>query len=483
MSNSTNYVKYKKNSVLKKIIIIIAAIIVVILMLGIKNATRIEHSMFVTAIGIDKSPDDPNKVLVTFQIVPPQVTSQSSTDIDKVIVTSINEDSLEKAVAMVHNYMSAVVNLSHTRAVVFSEDIAKDGILKYLTSISSNKMYDTNMYVLVCRGSAQTYLESISQDTEVNPLLYYNIIRNSQYISSSSKTVTVMQFLKQLYDPNVQPTAPVCNIVDNASASNNSSDESKSKNEQSGIQSQNQENSKKPTTAEPTNPEESGEKQQQSSDSSSSKSEEGKDDKSSAAGKIDNTESSNENVIKQKSNIKIEIGGMAVFDNDKLVGFLNNDETAYHLMLNSKITNYYINIAHSGENNKEVETNVYLWQQKNSTIKVNLKGDTPLIDITIPLNANILDTESKTFNFYDTEYMNKMKNLIIEKLEKSMNSYINKMQKEYKVDIDDYIEYSKKSFLTTTEMNDYDWNKRFLNAKIKVNFDIRFVVSGLSTMK
>lgn len=460
--SKTEILKVNNTSIIKKVLIIIVVFVVLTIMIGTKNINKIDHAMFVTAIGIDKSPTDPNKILVTFQIVPPQVTSQSSTDVSKVIVTSLNEDSLEKAVAATHNYMSALINFSHTRAIVFSEEIARNGILKYLNSISSNHMYDTNMYVLVSRSSAQKYLESMSQTDEVNPILYYNIIRNSFNISSTTKPVTVMQFLKQLYDPYVDPTSAVCNVISNSKTANLMT------------------NNKKPTLAESSDPINYSDKESQNPSSGATSSSKNNDN---SEGKIDNTKNSDENIIQQKSNVKIEIGGMAVFSDDKLVGFLNLDETAYHLMLNNKIKSYYLSIKHPGEKEKVVKTNIRLGQIYKAKVHVNLKSNTPLIDILVPLSAYILDTEDKTYDFYNEEYMNKMKEYIIKELEKNVLSYTKKLQNDYMIDIDDYIEYCKDNFLTSKEMNEYDWKSKYLKAKIKVNFDIRFLTTGLSVEK
>ena len=340
MSNTKkDYVKKHPNSWALRVVKIVVILIIIVSMFGLKNSSSMEHSTFVIGIGIDVSPTDPNKTLVTFQIVPPQITSQSSSDMDKVVVTSIDADSLESAVSLVHNYLSTIVNFSHTRVVVFGQEIAKQGINNYISSLTSNPTYDTNMFVMVCKETAQEYLESISQDMEVNPTLYYNIIRNAQFISGSTKSITLMQFLQALYDPYLEPTASLCSVTD--------SKEDKQASEQT------KENVIKPEETQQSAAQPPGEGEQQNAQEttqggsqvkedtstsskppkeSSEEEESSEKSKGSLEGETDNTTGKTADNILQKSNAKIQISGMAIFDGDKMVGTITPEETAYYLM-------------------------------------------------------------------------------------------------------------------------------------------------------
>lgn len=492
MSNTKkDYVKRHPTSWALRVVKIVVMIIIIVSMLGLKNSSSMEHSTFVIGIGIDVSPTDPNKTLVTFQIVPPQITSQSSSDMDKVVVTSIDADSLEAAVSLIHNYLSTIVNFSHTRVVVFGQEIARQGVNEYITALTSNPSYDTNMFVMVCKETAQEYLESISQDIEVNPSLYYNIIRNSQFISGSTKAVTLMQFLQAIYDPYVEPTASLCSVTD--------SKEDKQASEQT------KENIKRPEETQQSAAQPPGEGEQQNAqettqggtqvkedtstsskppEESSEEEESSEKEKSSLEGETDNTTGKTNDNIMQKSNAKIQVSGMAVFDGDKMVGSLSAEESAYYLMTTNTLKGFYPSLTHtSTKDNKVVHTNLYIWQEKRADIKVDVSQETPVIFINIPLNISILDTEKYTFDFYDNNYMNQMRDHIEAKLTQDLNLYFEKTQKEYKVDITDFSKYAKKSFINNQAMEEYHWSEKFPNATIKTSFQLKFVTSSLSNKK
>ncbi|MEG1008904.1 MAG: Ger(x)C family spore germination C-terminal domain-containing protein [Clostridia bacterium] len=335
----------KKNILLT--IKVIICILVIFFMINLDNTQRIEHSTFVSAIGIDKSKNE-NKILVTYQIVPPQITNESTPDLDKYSTTTVETETMEEAVAIIHNYISTVVNFSHARAIIFSKEIAELGCIEYINSIVTNPTYNSNMFVMVCSTSAQKYLESMSKDLEVNPILYYNVIRNANYISSSIQPVTAIEFLRDYYLPNVNPIATMCSVIED----------------------KNKENTKDIKSV-----------------SNSSEKE------------IDNIEKKDGN-IEKKSKSKIEAGGMAIFDKDKLIGTLNLDETAYYLMINSKLRLYNTNTKID-----KFKVGLLIRQKGKTNISVCIKEENPVIKINVPLQVSVAAKDE----FYTTYVRRKRK--------------------------------------------------------------------------
>ena len=453
--------KADKNNVVKRtikfLVIIFSSILLILFMNGTANASKIDHSTFAMAIGIDKSQNDENKILVSFQIVPPQVTSQNGGDIEKVIVTSLETESLEKAISLIHNYMSTFVNFSHTRAIIFSEEVAKEGIFKYVNSISSNNIFDTNMYVMVSRGSAKEYLENISKDTEINPTLYYNIVNNAYEASSTTYPITIMEFLRLYHEDGLNPIAPVCSIIENTN-SNILDQSTKQENKDNNEDKQNDN-------------EESNKSQNQDSKNQDSKSEDSKNKESTSSSE-------------SESKIKIEIGGIAVFEQDKLKGDIEKEMIPYYLMIDKKIENCFTTVTHKDYKTDEmVDTNLYFVQRDSAKIKVNINGRNPIIDITVTLYAYVTDTKNHTFNMYDTEYMNYLKSNISSSLEKNMNEYLSKTQNEFNLSINDFIHYIKLKFMTENELKNYNFDEKYKDIKFNVKFNIKFGSSNLNVKK
>jgi hypothetical protein len=182
-----------------------------------------------------------------------------------------------------------------------------------------------------------------------------------------------------------------------------------------------------------------------------------------------------------------EILGTAVFKNDKLVGHLNLEETAYHLMFSSILKSHYltignensnivadINNATNQENNESDEnrTKVYIEQTSKAGITINSTGDKPYISLVIPIKVKILDN-GKDSNIAGN--ISKLKDRITTALKNNIKAYLNKVQKVYNCDIDSFGKYFRGSFATTYNLEDYDWLKKYKDAKIDYVFSIDFI--------
>lgn len=449
-----------RNKFVKIIAIFILIVIIVTIILSLQNSNNLEHSAFVVAIGIDKSPTDEEKVLITFQIIPPQVAQDSSSNLSKSIVTSLDEYSINSAIGKIQNYMSTLINFSHTRVLVISQEIAKEGVIKYINGIAGSSQFDTNMYIMISTSKAKEYLESLPEKTEINPVLYYNIIKNTENLDSATKTVTLTEFLKSYYAPEGHSIATLCSMI------------SSNRDDEDTVGAGKEDNSNDNTNKKDNN--------SSSGVSNDEKSENESNDSNSESSENDNSG----NDVSKKSDIKIQIGGIAVFKKDKLIGTLDRDLSTIHLMVSNKIKNAYIKINHPNkDNSKEIISNVYLWQSSGRKISINIDQPTPTIDINIPINASINDTEDLEYFFYDREYMDKMKSYIEKKLASMANEYFNKTQKEYGVDIDDFHKILRRKFIFKKDYLEYNWDEKYKQTKVNVNFDIRFISPGISVKK
>lgn len=414
----------------KKILFTLILLFACFKAIGLKNANLVNHITFVSAIGIDKIQDNDEKILVTFQIVPPQVSLENGSDSAEVLITSVEADSIEQAITYMHNYISSVVNFSQTRAIIFSEEIARDGLQKYLSSISSSSTLDTNMYVIVAENeSAKDFLEAINKNAEMNPFNYFNVIKNSEFIGSSSQLVTVMDFLKLLNDP-LQSATVTLGRLENITENENGSQ-----------------------GTDPT------QNQGQTNEANSSDT---------------HTKEAND---EPQTNVLID--GVAIFKDDKMIGTLTGQETAFHLMINKTVNVFFYQLIQEKEGEK-IATSLYCWQNQKSKIQFDQSN---FIDITIPLNVSVVQTKENTFDFYNEEYMQTLRNDLIEALTLDFDTYFKKLQTEYKTDIDGLMKKIKYRFLTQKDIDNYEMNNHFCSANIRVHFDIKFVTSGLSNKK
>ena len=124
---------------------------------------------YVVALGIDKAEKEEAKYDITIQFANPVTISGGASQeggkggkesIKNITVTA---PSIYSAVNVANHIVSKVFTLSHTKVVVFSEEIAKAGIKDILETIGRSSDIRPNTYFTVCKSSAKDFLESVQR--------------------------------------------------------------------------------------------------------------------------------------------------------------------------------------------------------------------------------------------------------------------------------------------------------------------------------
>ena len=115
----------KINSTLKKISILILIILFIFSFSPSYRALNLDNAAFVAAMGIDKS--DTNNLKVSFEFLSPSSSGEGSSEMTPVI-NSVDCSSITNGINMMNAYLGRKVNLSHCKLIVFSEELAKEGI-------------------------------------------------------------------------------------------------------------------------------------------------------------------------------------------------------------------------------------------------------------------------------------------------------------------------------------------------------------------
>lgn len=168
-----------------------------------------------------------------------------------------------------------------------------------------------------------------------------------------------------------------------------------------------------------------------------------------------------------------EIMGTAIIKNNKLIGFLNDEETRDLIFIRNEIK--------GGVLTEEV-------QKKNEPVTVSLeifKSNTklkPVIDnnnITMNLNINTtvaIDEIDKNVNFFKDEDRMKLEKYAEKSLKDRIDLLIEKMQKDYDADIFGFAEKLQEDKMQVWKAIGDNWDGTF--KKIKVNVDTKIYIKN-----
>lgn len=159
---------------------IIAPVLIILLFCGCSDATEPDTLGYVVAIGIDEA--EKQGYDITLQFANPDKISGGAGEEggkgggDSIENITVTASGIYSAVNIANHIVSKTFVLSHTKLIVFSRDVCKEGIAKFLETIGRSSDIRPNTYFGMSEGRARDFLEAVNPDTEVNPVRYYTMI-------------------------------------------------------------------------------------------------------------------------------------------------------------------------------------------------------------------------------------------------------------------------------------------------------------------
>ncbi len=391
--------------IIKMLSLVLVTVISIVSLSGCYDSNDIEDLAYVIAIGIDKA--DGKNFKLTFQTAVPK--SIAGGEGESVDIKTFKTDNFLSGLKKTSGYLDRQIDLSHVEIIVVSEEIAKEGIIAFLNGLQNNIEIRPNVNIIVSAEGAQKYIESIQPKLSSSPAKYYELLFKSIEADFLVKDTQLEDYLYRAKNRSSQPVA-IYTDVDKAISDKSGDDKP-------------QEDSKK-------------------SEGGSEK----KDKK------------------EQKS---MAIKGLAVFNLDKMVGKLNEDEAMlFALMTTTK--NKQIEIDDPLDKRFKVLGSVK--KTKSSMTKVILNNGKPQININLKLNIDIKAVQSD--NDYDNpEKSAKLEIAYEEYLKKGLTDLFNKTSKEFKSDIFGFSQIAKRNFKTIDEWDKAKWEDKFPKAEYKLNID------------
>lgn len=455
----------------KKILIILLVIVITAFFLtDFSSIYTIDDYAYVIAMGLDNSDD--SDLILSLQIAIPAGSSKgsesSSSQSSSSIVSTVKCKNINGGVNLINDYLGQKLNLSYCKAMVFSEDIAKQGIGNYICTATNDIEIRPSCDIIVSKCSALDYITNSKPLLENLSSKYYEIASSSQKDTGLTRTISLMSFYNRYYDSLCEPYAPLSSIEEsNESGKANKTSQANQANQLNQANQSEQINSnasinKKESEANSEDAKNEVQGKTLNSDKNSDNSN-GGDSSSSSGGKSES--SSKKDVEKDNANAKIKNQGLAIFKDDKLIGEISREETLCYMLVSGKLKDAVINIPSPFEDSDYVSLNISSVHSKN---KVEIKNGTPFITCKISLSARVLSS-TKTSN-----YLSKENSLA---LEYATNSYLNanitdflyKTSKELKSDFIGFGRNAVRSFKTMDDWKNYDWLNKYQNSEFNVN--------------
>lgn len=394
----------------KKIICLLLIITISSISLtGCYSTRGLETLAYAVAIGIDKGDGD-NKIKLTLQLAVLSDSSSEgggSTQSQQSTVTSVDCSSIDTGISLVNSYISKKINLSHCKAIVFSEEYAYEGVSEELFTLVNNLEIRPDCNIIISRCKAIDYLDNVKPTLESVSARYYELILNSSEYTAYSENIALKDFYNSLLNSSSSPYAILGGI-------NNKSTQ------------------KEYTTSSLYDSE--------------------------GSYKADETPIISPNGIENM--------GLAIFSGDKLVGELDGSQTLSHMLITNNLKSAVISVPNPYSQGSTIS--MYITQSKGTKTNLKFINNYPYITCDINVSGDILSLE-EGLDYSNEEVLKTIQEYTNTFLEQNIRSYLYKTAKEYKTDIASFGRYALKNYSTWTDWYNSNWAANYENSFFKVN--------------
>lgn len=394
----------KINNIFYKIFILILIIIFIYSFSASYTSLNLDNLAFVVALGIDKSTS--NKLKVTFQFIKPTPSSEGGSQ-TKPVLTSVECSSITNGINIMNAYLGKKVNLSHCKLIIFSEEIAKDGISDEIYSLINEVQIRPSANIIISKCNTKYYIENSVPSLESLIPKYYNIFPHSSEYTGYTCDATIGDFFNALVCNSCAPYAML-----------------------GGISSFNEDSSSNPESLN------------------------------------DSTIKSNESLV--TGNRLSQNIGVAVFKNDKLAGELNAIETICFLNIRKQVDSFLVSIPDPENSNSKID--IYLTPNSTHNISVNIVNGSPYIKIKFDFSGKIYSM-TKGSEYLNTDVLDSISTTCNKYLKEQFTNYLYKTATTFDSDINGFGVYSLSQFKTSTEFDNYNWLVNYKNSTFDVDIN------------
>ena len=413
----------------KKMSVITILIVLLTNMAGCFDAREIDDQAYPMAIGFDKG--DNNLLKMTLQLaLPVAIAGGSGEEIPggggkTSSIITLEIPAIYSGLNMANTFISKQINLSHAKVIIFSEELAREGIEKYIAAVARVREFRPSMSVVVTIGSAEEYIRSVEPALETNPAKYYEMkLRAFDYTAFTADT-RFFKFYHNMKSTSSQAYAVLASV--------------------GGYKNSKEISDEKSTYRE------KGRKAPLEGDF--------------IAGDIPKT-----------GDVTAEIMGLAVFDGAKMIGVLDGAETMSLLMVKGDFKYSITTLPDPLKEDNFVLLGVS--QRRKPKNKVEMIDGVPNINVEISLEADILSIQSSV-NYEETEKLKILEEAAEELFIKEITWYLEKSAKEYGVDVSGFGQLMKSKFITWDEWESFNWLSKYKDSTFDVKVDLIIRRPGL----
>lgn len=397
---------------------------------GCWGSRETDEVAYVLTMGFDKG--EKENLVVTVSIANPKVIAGISSGGGSdgggeggggsVLIYSVESYAPLAAIDLLNTTVDRRVSFLHTNSFIFSEELAREGLAKWLTPLNRYRELRGTAQVFVCRGKAKDFVEKNKPPLELSPTKQVELINLMSKETGLYHNTQYREFYDATKSVSIQPSIPLVAL------------------HEGGLESA------KPGIG-------------RGGEAPFGKY---------IAGEVPIAGANPAQII-----------GSAVFKGDKMVGVLTGQETRYYLALRGLFKSGIIGIPDPLNPNMPVGLLVHQAKPPKYTTVIDPEGNVT-ISVDIYNEPEIINIMSG-YNYEDPANKALLEQALSEQAQKGYQALIRRTQEEFKSDICGFGEQVKRKFWTVQSWEDYQWLQRYPEVHINVAVHNKIRRTGLQS--
>ncbi|MFZ3590790.1 Ger(x)C family spore germination protein [Bacillus sp. DJP31] len=171
--------------------------------------------------------------------------------------------------------------------------------------------------------------------------------------------------------------------------------------------------------------------------------------------------------------------GSAVIKDGKMIGTFTGEETRLALLLrpdsktDTMITTYKDPLA------PDYRISAMLLKTEKNKVKIDTTKKIPEVDVIVRVDVQVLNIPSKIDYVEDFKKQEILKKTVRSQLESKAKKLVERTQKEFKGEPFRWAYAVRKEFATWDEYKEYEWSKKYQDAKVNIKYEIEITGFGI----
>lgn len=193
---------------IKRLVVIITCILLVLSLAGCWNRRELNTFSILMGMGIDKA-EEVGKIQLTAQIIKAgELKKNGGSNEEAYLSVQSTGDTVFDALRNFTKETNRKIYLPHSQVKIFGQDIATEGVQKYIDFFVRDHESRLREMVLVAKGKAEEILDVKSEQEKI-PAVGISSLLRAQGATSQATEVTMKDFISRVMSKTTSPVAPL----------------------------------------------------------------------------------------------------------------------------------------------------------------------------------------------------------------------------------------------------------------------------------